>query len=148
MALAAVVTLGLAGCGQGTAPPPSSTEKAQMARYAACMQQYGIHIPGPDENEPAGGVVTLNTADPKALAAQAACARLAPNPHRQGQLSAADEDHALKVAECLRKQGIKAKDPDPGSAQVTIEEGVTYTSEQLVAAYTTCNKEVPAPSSK
>jgi hypothetical protein len=93
-------------------------------------------------------VVTLNTNDPNAMAAQAACARLAPNPHRQGQLSAAEEDHALKLAECLRKRGIKAKDPAPGTAEVTLDEGATYTKEQLVAAYTACSKEMPAPSSK
>ncbi|MFC7479118.1 hypothetical protein ACFQX7_02170 [Luedemannella flava] len=89
----------------------------------------------------------MNTSDPKALAAQAACARLAPNPHRQGELNPGDEERALKLAECLRKNGIKAKDPEPNTAQVTLEEGATYTAEKLVAAYTTCSKEVAAPTS-
>ena len=144
VALTVGITLGLAGCGKGTAPV-TPDDKAKMVRYAECMRQYGINIPLPDDGEPAGGVVAIDTKDPKAQAAQAACARLAPNPHQQGKLSAAQEDHALKLAECLRKHDIKAKDPAPGSAQVTLEEGSTYSQEQLVAAYTACNKEVPAP---
>ncbi|MEN3308808.1 MAG: hypothetical protein V7603_5010, partial [Micromonosporaceae bacterium] len=145
VAVAAVVTLGLAGCGKGTAPV-AQEDKEKMVKYAECMRQYGINIPIPEDGEPAGGMVTFKPDDPKMQAAQAACARLAPNPHRQGKLSAAQEDHALKLAECLRKHDIKAKDPAPGTAEVTLEEGATYTQEKLVAAYTVCNKEVPAPS--
>ncbi len=147
VALTAAITLGLTGCGgKGNAPAASEGDKEKMTQYAACMQEHGINIPLPDEGEPPGGVVTLDTDDPKAQAAQAACARLAPNPHQQGELSAAQEDNGLKVAECLRKHGIKAKDPAPGTAEVTIEEGATYTQEQLVAAYRICDKEAPAPS--
>jgi hypothetical protein len=144
LALTGLLALGLAGCGKGNAPPTTSTDKDKIAQYATCMQKYGVNIPVPDDNDPAGGVVTLNTADPKTQAAQAACARYAPAAHKQGELTAAEEDRGLKLAECLRKHGIKAQDPQTGSATVTIEEGATYTSQVLVAAYTVCNKEVPA----
>jgi hypothetical protein len=139
LATAATVTLGLAGCSKGNAPPASPAEKEKMVRYSACMRTYGIDVPLPDDDgEPAGGLVTLNPNDPKALAAQAACGRLAPNPQPQGNLSTAQEDRALKLAECLRKRGISARDPAPGSAQVTLDEGATYTQDQLVAAYRAC----------
>ena len=144
LAVAATLTLGLTGCGKSNPPAASQAEQDKMTRYSQCMQKYGINIPIPDPEEPAAGVVTLNPNDPKALAAQAACGRLAPNPQQQGKLTAAQEDRALKLAECLRKHGINAKDPAPGTAQVTLDENATYTEEQLVAAYTVCNKEVPA----
>ena len=139
LATAATVTLGLAGCGTGNAPRATTqAEQDKMARFSACMRTYGIDIPAPDEDEPVGGLVTLNPNDPKALAAQAACGRYAPNPQPQGTLSADQEDRALKLAECLRKHGIKAKDPAPGTPQVTLDEGSTYTEQQLVVAYRAC----------
>ena len=143
MVIFAAVTLGLVGCSKGNAPV-SPEGRDQMVRYAECMQKYGINIPVPDDGEPAEGFVALDPDDPKSQAAQAACARLAPAAHQQGKLSAQQEDHALKLAECLRKHGIKAKDPAPGTVDVSIEEGSTYTQENLVAAYVACNKEVPA----
>jgi hypothetical protein len=88
-----------------------------MVKFSQCMKGYGINIPGPDE---AGGPVqTFNPNDPKAQAAQAACRKYAPNPQQQGKLTAEQEDRALKLAECLRKQGISAKDPEPGNSPWT-----------------------------
>lgn len=143
--LAAVAALGLAGCA-GNAPAPQAADTEKMKKYAECMQQYGINFPAPDEGEPAGGLITISTSDPKALAARSACARFAPTAHRQGKLDPAEEERALKLAECLRMEGIKAEDPAAGSYEVTIQEGVTYTQQQLVDAYTTCNNQVPAVS--
>jgi hypothetical protein len=145
-ALIAVAALGLTACSQSNPPAPSAADNQKMVQYAQCMQKYGINIPVPGEGEPAGGLVTLNAGDPKTLAAQSACARLAPAPQRQGKLDPKEEDRALKLAECLRTQGIKAQDPATGSVEVTLEDGVTYTQQQLVAAYTVCNKQVPAVS--
>lgn len=141
--LAAVAALGLAAC-SGQAPPPASADTEKMKKYAECMQQYGINIPAPDEGEPAGGLFTISTSDPKALAARSACARFAPTAQKQGKLDPAEEERALKLAECLRMEGVKAQDPVSGSTEVTIQDGVTYTQQQLVDAYTTCNKQVPA----
>jgi hypothetical protein len=145
LALAAVATVVLAGCADNhPAASPEDTEK--MTQYAKCMQQYGIDIPVPGEAEPPGGLVTVSTTDPKALAARSACARLEPAAHRQGQLDPAQEERVLKLAQCLRAEGIKAKDPAAGELTVTLEDGVTYTQQQLVDAYTTCNQQVPAVS--
>jgi hypothetical protein len=146
--LATVAALGLAALGlaacSGKAPQPPSADTETMKKFAVCMQQYGIDIPAPDEGEPPGGLVTLSTSDPKALAARTACARYAPAAHKQGRLDPAEEERALKLAECLRMEGIKARDPEAGGVEVTIQDGVTYTRQQLVDAYTTCNKQVPA----
>lgn len=142
MGLAVVATIALAAC--DSHPQPSAADTEKMTQYANCMKQYGIDIPVPGDDEPKGGVVTISTTDPKALAARSACARLEPEAHAQGQLDPKEEDRALKLAACLRSEGIKAKDPAAGSYTVTLEEGVTYTQQQLIAAYTTCNQQVPA----
>jgi hypothetical protein len=145
-ALALVAALSLSACGGGQDPAPPAAETEKMKQYAACMQEYGIDIPLPDEGEPAGGLFTMNTADPKTLAGRTACARLAPAAHAQGKPDPAEEDRALKLAECLRMEGIKAKDPASGSTDVDLADGVTYSQQELVDAYTTCNQQVPATS--
>lgn len=145
MALAAVATFALVGCSDNEGGP-SAEDTEKMTQYAKCMQEYGINIPVPGEAEPAGGVVTISTTDPKALAARSACARLEPAAHRQGNPDPAEEERVLKLAACLRSEGIKAKDPAAGQLRVELEEGVNYTQQELIAAYTTCNEQVPAVS--
>ncbi|MFI1996408.1 hypothetical protein [Actinoplanes sp. NPDC020271] len=143
VALAVVATFALSACSDGGSGP-SAEDTEKMTQYAKCMQQYGINIPIPGEAEPPGGLVTVSTTDPKALAARSACARLEPATNKQGKIDPAQEDRVLKLAACLRAEGIKAKDPAAGELTVTLEEGVTYTQQQLVDAYTTCNQQVPA----
>jgi hypothetical protein len=143
LALAAVATFALSACSESK-PPPSAEDAAKMRAYSECMQQYGFNIPVPGEEEPAGGLFTMNQSDPKALAAKSACARLEPEAHIQGKMDPAEEERVLKLAQCLRSEGIKAKDPGAGQLTVTLEDGVTYTQQQLVDAYTTCNQQVPA----
>lgn len=142
-ALVALMSVVLSGCADSR-PPVSPEDTEKMTQYAKCMQQYGIDIPVPGEAEPPGGLFTINTSDPNALAARSACARLEPAAHRQGQLDPAQEERVLKLAQCLRAEGIKAEDPAAGELNVTLEEGATYTQQQLVDAYTTCNQQVPA----
>jgi hypothetical protein len=143
LALAAVAALTLSACSENK-PPPSAEDTAKMKAYADCMRPYGFNVPVPGEEEPAGGLFTFNPSDPKALAAKSACARLEPGAHIQGKMDPAEEERVLKLAQCLRSEGIKAKDPGPGQMTVTLEDGVTYTQQQLVDAYTTCNQQVPA----
>ncbi|WP_285496870.1 hypothetical protein [Actinomadura sp. NBRC 104425] len=142
VALAAVTSFGLAGCGEEN-PPVSQSEQDKMVKFAECMRKHGVEIPDRGPNAPEK---TFDPNDVKMQAAQAACRSLAPDPHQEGKPSAAQEDRALKLAECLRKRGINAKDPEPGSIQISIEENPNDDPQKTVAAYAACNKEVPAVS--
>ncbi len=136
------VALSLAACGKGNAPPISDAELAQARLHNACMRSAGVDVPDPEELGE-GGNFTLNTKDPKTLAALSACAKLDPGGHREGDPDPALEERTLKLAECLRKQGIRAKDPDPDQPlTVALEDGATYSQQQLVDAYTVCGKDV------
>ncbi|HWS39411.1 MAG TPA: hypothetical protein VN408_42535 [Actinoplanes sp.] len=138
--LALVTVLSLAGC-EGSKPPPSAEDTAKLRQYADCMKEYGIDIPVPGEGEPAGGLVTIGTGV-KALAARTACARLEPEAHAQGKPDPADEERALRLAACLRTEGIKAVDPRAGEINVGLEDGATYSQQELIAAFTTCGEQV------
>jgi hypothetical protein len=147
------VTVGLAGCGgSGQAQPqrPSKDDYDRALKYAQCMQKYGVEVPVPDPDggAPAGGERTFDPNDPKLAAARAACSKLAPAAHAEGKPPKELADHALKMAECLREQGINAKDPKPGENNLGIEEGPGYTPEKLRAAFTVCNKQNPPPKRK
>jgi hypothetical protein len=56
-------------------------------------------------------------------AAHAACGKPAPAGHADGKPPEGLRDHALKMAECLRKQGAHANDPGPGEINVSVDEG-------------------------
>ncbi|GAA4131494.1 hypothetical protein GCM10022416_10250 [Actinomadura keratinilytica] len=142
VALAAVTSIGLAGCGKEN-PPVSQSEQDKMVKFAECIRKHGVDFPDPGPNAPEK---TYDPNDVRMQAAHAACRSLAPNPHQEGKPSAAEEDRALKLAECLRKRGINAKDPAPGSIHISIEESPGDDPQKTVAAYAACNKEVPAVS--
>lgn len=138
--LALVTVLALTGC-EGGEPPPPAEDTARMKEYAACMKEYGIVIPVPGEGEPAGGLVTIGTGA-KALAARSACARLEPQAHAQGRPDPADEERALRLAACLRVEGIEAEDPGAGEINVGLADGATYSQQELIAAFTTCEEQL------
>jgi hypothetical protein len=146
MAFAAAATLGLGGCGgslsNNGADIPQNV-KDQMVKFAQCMRDHGINVPDPDGS--AKVVAPAAGSDPKFEAANAACAKYRVTKDRGENAPADEQDAALKKAECLRKQGINAKDPKPGTADISIDEGPGDTQEKLVAAYTICNKQVPSP---
>ncbi|MEV4641081.1 hypothetical protein AB0J80_27435 [Actinoplanes sp. NPDC049548] len=145
MILGAAGVVGLAGCGRGSDAPsaPSSVDAQKVAQYRQCMRSAGVDVPDPGPgNEPA--VVALSTSDPGNLAALSACARFAPPVDAQDAPSDAEQERALKLAECLRGQGIDAKDPDAGSTIVSLADGATYSHEKLTTAYSVCNQQVPA----
>jgi hypothetical protein len=147
----AVVSFGLTGCGgsggQAQPPPLSKSDYQKAVQYADCMRKYGIEVEVPDPNggPPVGGERTFDPNDPKVAAGRAACGKLAPPAHEQGKPPKELADHALKMAECLRKQGVSAVDPKPGESNVTINESGGDTPEQIRAAFTACNKQIPAP---
>ncbi len=114
-----------------------------MVKYAQCLQQHGLRGKLPPRQS-GDNVKATGPADPKVQAAQAACAHLVPKIEGEDKVPAAEQDHALKMAECLRKQGIAAKDPATGTSDIGLEQGASVDEQKLVQAYTTCNKEVPA----
>lgn len=139
-----VAVLTLAACGKGNPPPIPADELAQAKLHNTCMRSAGVDVPDPEEIGE-GGNFTLNTKDPKTMAALSACAKLDPGGHREGDPDPALEEKTLKLAECLRKHGIRAKDPEPGKPlTVQLADGATYPQQQLVDAYTVCGREVPS----
>ncbi|WP_271215554.1 hypothetical protein [Streptosporangium carneum] len=149
-AVLAVVALGLTGCGDGGQAQQQTLSKDEYEKalqFAQCMKKNGVEVPVPDSQgrPPGGGKVTADPNDPKSAAARAACGKLAPPARYEGGPPQELTDHALKTAECLRRQGIDAKDPGPGETNLSVEQGPGDTQEKLTAAFTVCNKEVPAP---
>lgn len=141
-AAVAIALFGLAGCAKEN-PPVSQEDTDKMVKFSKCMKEHGVDIGDPLAQGGTGK--TFNPQDPKMLAAEAACRSLAPAAHKQGNPPPGAEDRALKVAECLRKKGIDAKDPEPGGIEVGIDQKPGVSNEKLVEAYAACNKEHPAP---
>jgi hypothetical protein len=132
--------LALAGCGAGSTPAATQNSDDQMVKYAQCMRQHGIDVPDPKnghlEVRGSGGPGT----EAKLDAATQACEKYAPS-DMSGGASAKDRDHALKMAECLRKHGVNAADPPPGQAGVEIK-GSPGDRAKTEQANQACQKEV------
>ncbi|MFI9780415.1 hypothetical protein ACIHCV_38005 [Streptomyces sp. NPDC051956] len=141
LALAAVVTaamLGLAGCGGSSdSDTPSRSDRDQFLKYSRCMDEQGVDVPDPQSTSDKAAVPPGSAADPKVEAANAVCRKYAPN-QGSDDVSAEEEDTAVKTAECLRKHGVNATDPKPGTADISIEKGAGDTNEKIAAAYKTC----------
>lgn len=146
----AVVTLGLTGCGDELTGrrTMSQSEYDKVVKYAECMKRYGVQVPIPDPSGGppiGGGGQAGDPNDPRQLAARAACERLAPPLVADKAPPPGIVEHALKMAACLRKEGINAKDPKPGANDLTVEEAAGDSPEKLRAAFATCTKQYPAP---
>jgi hypothetical protein len=151
-----VAMFGLTACGSDGSPSAAPSKRSQadagrMQKFTQCLRQHGIDVPDvpdvPDKSGSGKGNMKLPPAsgsNAKFDAARAACAKYAPQEDTGEDVTQADQDRALRKAECLRKQGINAKDPKPGTTMISVEEGPGDTPEKLVAAYTTCNKQIPS----
>ncbi|MFE6974626.1 hypothetical protein [Streptomyces sp. NPDC057682] len=144
-ALSAVVVLGLAGCGTSSqdSGTMSASERDKFLKYSTCMEKQGVDVPGPDNSSDKAAAGAGSGKDPKVEVANAICRKYAPN---KGEDKASpEEDAAVKTAECLRRQGIVATDPQPGTADIGIDSGPENTNEEIVAAYRKCGaKQVSA----
>ncbi|OLT25351.1 hypothetical protein BJF79_44355 [Actinomadura sp. CNU-125] len=148
---AAVFTLTACGGdgteGGGGSGADSQADRQQRQKFENCMKEHGVELPDvpPGVKEGEQEIVPLSGSSAEHEAARAACAKFAPSQDAGEDVTAADQDRALKKAECLRQQGIDAKDPEPGTIDITVEEsGVTR--EKLVAAFAACGKRFPAES--
>jgi hypothetical protein len=120
-------TPGVAGSGSGTPTTAGSTanqgmptltpaQKAAQLAYSQCMQTHGVpNFPDPDSQ---GRILIQggpgSSLDPGSAAfkdAQNKCKSKQPQPTPAQQAQA--EQYALRVARCMRAQGIKDY-PDPG----------------------------------
>jgi hypothetical protein len=142
VALAAAAIFGVTACGDESPASNSGSqaEKDQMMKFAQCMEKHGVDIPAPGQ----GGddeMVPNDGNSSKDEAARAACAKYAPSDAVNEDITDKDQDRALKKAECLRKKGIEAKDPKPGTLDISVEEG-SVSDDKLAEAFAACNKQV------
>jgi hypothetical protein len=135
----AVVVIGIGrlafGCGgsspKSSGPGPSPAQAVKKAvEFSVCMRSHGVpDFPDPQISGSGGGVqakitVTahggaaggLNPNSPAFKTAQQACRKLLPNggsPSGGGANGAQQQSQALKLAGCMRAQGVRDF-PDPG----------------------------------
>ena len=124
LALAPVLALGLAGCGEdgggsrGTGDTASDQEK--MHEFAQCMRENGVDMPDPED----GKVVVRGSvrpgkggadgADGEVEAAQKKCRHLMPNGGKPKKMKPEDVAKVRAYAKCMRDNGI-SEFPDPDS---------------------------------
>lgn len=143
-AATAAAGLLLTGCGvlggDGGTDGGADTEKSMdeaMLDFAACMRDNGIDMPDPEGD---GGMVALPAAgeeDDEMGAALEACEEMLPvdenAPSEEEQF-----ETDLKLAECLRENGIDVEDPEPGMGLAL---PVDPDDDEHMAAVTSCTEE-------
>lgn len=125
--VAVALGLALSGCAATTGEPdsPGDTPPSGVAdpftkvvAYAECLREQGL----PVKINPGDGYTMPKGTDPaKIEAAEAACRNVAP-PGMYQKPSAEELDRYVKVAQCLRDQGIKVSDPTMERPQLQIDQ--------------------------
>jgi hypothetical protein len=141
--LSTLVLAGLTGCGSKGEPPsatPTANAQDSQVKYAQCLRQHGINAPDP---EPGSGlrIEGLDSEKGKLDAALKACKQY--NPKRDvNPNDPAGHDRAVKMAQCMRRHGVNAPDPQPGQPLRIETNGGDRT--KIQRAQEACRKEVPA----
>ena len=111
-----VATAGGAAKATASASPVASLSPEEAAlKFARCMRAHGVDMPDP--NFGSGGRVSIaikGNAPPQVVQkAQKACEQYMPKAGSAGpgKLSAADQERALKFAQCMRDHGVDMPDP-------------------------------------
>jgi hypothetical protein len=164
-ALAAAVALAaasaLVACGGSSSPTGAAAERskeqadeAKLAKFGKCLREHGIEA----QTSPSGpgqqgfGIRVKGTGGPaKMEAAQRACARLRPAPHKVNlspQQKVAAEEGVLRFAKCMREHGIDVHaSTAEGGAQIQIRskagEGPNPESPAFQSAQKACQKLLP-----
>ncbi|GIE28320.1 hypothetical protein Ait01nite_013650 [Actinoplanes italicus] len=123
-ALLLATVLILPGCTADPAGEPGDTPPSgeadpftKVVTYVECLQEQGL----PVKLNPGDGYTMPKDTDPAAIeAAEAACRGVAP-PGMYARPSAEELDRYVKVARCLRGQGIQVADPTLEDPQLRIE---------------------------
>lgn len=140
----AVLALGACTSGGDTASPTATTADpdTQALKFTRCMREHGVDMPDP---EPGGGIrIRVDKGqEAKVEAAQKACREFDPMGDGGRRGDPQNADHQLRMARCLREQGIDAPDPEPGEPMRVRSRRDDGTS--LDEAMRICEKQVPAP---
>jgi hypothetical protein len=142
--LSALALAGLAGCGSKDQPPsglPKANAQDSQVKFAQCLRQHGINAPDP---QPGSGlrIEEQDSEKSKLDAALEACKQYNPKKDADRNDPAA-HDRAVKMAQCLRRHGLKVPDPQPGqSLEINADEA---DQTKIQTAEDACRKEVPAP---
>jgi hypothetical protein len=142
--VAAALTLALSGCSNdkdqgtggdavskgGAGPSGDADPFTKVIKYAECLQRNGLAV----KIKPDDGFSLPKGYDPKVKeAAEAACRNVAP-PGMYEKPSAEELDRYVKIAQCLRDQGIKVKDPTADRPQLEIDQTPPANLKQLQEA--------------
>lgn len=135
-------TDGVASAGDaGSAKPASEKQNVDPEQagldFARCMREHGVDVPDPQAGE--GGMVMIGPGPGEAQAgtrsgppagfeeADKACRHFLDGliGDGPGPLDAAEQDRALKFAQCMRDHGVDMPDPDffGGGVRITIGGG-------------------------
>lgn len=122
--------------GSGDSAPSGEADPfTKVVKYAECLQKEGLQV---KINPGDGYTMPANTDPEKREAAEAACRSVAP-PGMYEKPSAEELDRYVKIAQCLRDQGIKVKDPTEDHPQLQINQRAPANLRQLQDA---CEKKV------
>jgi uncharacterized protein involved in copper resistance len=139
--MTAVLALSLIGCSDpADTTTPADKEDAQFQKYVDCLQKNGIKASYTQDGQGKGHFdADAGPNDPKFKAAQQACAQYAPQEFKK-TVSPSELDALVKVAACMRKQGISVVDPtvDDPALHVSGSEDESKKAEGIKA---TCEKE-------
>jgi hypothetical protein len=144
---AAVLALALTGCGTGSPKGSSSSsaartsadqqQKDQELKYVECLRKNGMKIADPVDGR--YDLDNSDSKDPKTKAALDACAQYAPS-QQNDQMSAEERDGLVKIAQCMRKHGIKVPDPSTNRhVAVAVPSGTS--AEEFQKVQQICQKE-------
>jgi|tagenome__1003787_1003787.scaffolds.fasta_scaffold19735876_1 hypothetical protein len=148
VSVSATLALCLSGCSSDDTPTGASPDSpgssgpsaradpfSQVVTYAQCLQHEGLQV----KIKPDDGFSLPRNYDPKVKdAAEAACRSVAP-PGMYAKPSAEELDRDVKIAQCLRDQGIKVTDPTEDRPQLQIDQKPPDNLRQLTDA---CEKKV------
>jgi hypothetical protein len=146
--MAAVLALALTGCSSPDNETPKTAneqEDAQFQKYVQCLQDKGIKASYTQDAQGKGNFdVDSGPNDPKFKAAQQACAEFVPTDLKK-DVSPTELDAMIKVAACMRKQGVTVEDPTAEDPALHISGSVddSAKTEGIKAA---CEKEVQGAS--
>ncbi|MGH9277261.1 MAG: hypothetical protein ACRD12_04025 [Acidimicrobiales bacterium] len=167
---ASILLAGLAAaCGGGDPTPATATSQADRDRkaqqagldFAECMREHGIDVPDPepgnggflrigpvtgpgaDSGGDSGGAGGAMTPPAGFEEADQACRHFLDDVIGEGggQIDPAEQDRALKFAQCMRDRGIDMPDPDFSNGGISIQiggNGVRPDSEAVKEAHEAC----------
>jgi hypothetical protein len=146
-ATAAALALGLTACGPDAnkATPAAGSDDDQYLKYTQCLQKQGIEA---SYSKDAQGryhfEADAGPKDPEFVAARKACAALLPDRMRESA-SPAELDQMVRIADCMRKQGLQVENPTVDDPSIKMG-GSVDDSQKAEAIKAACEKEVKGAS--